>query len=173
MKIAIIDKDGTLTETVSGATFVQSPTDQKLIDGVQPALAKLLSEGYTLAIASNQAGVEAGHKTLEDAIAEMQYAMKLINIQYHGLFCPDMAGNECYIVSDFSAPPLHKVERYKHLIGQFRKPNAGMLLALRQLFEIDGDGCECIMIGDSEKYDKGAADAAQIPFIHAKDWWIR
>lgn len=110
------------------------------------------------------------YKTLGIAIAEMQYAMKLIGIQYHGLFCPDMQGNECYMTSDFAAPPLHKVDRYKHLIGSFRKPSGGMLLALKQHFETHLDDVDrLLMIGDRSE-DLGSAQAAGFDFVWAEDW---
>lgn len=178
MKLAIIDKDGTLTETVSGATFVQSPTDQKLIAGVQQAIAKLVAEGYTLAIASNQGGVAAGHKTLEDAIAEMRYAMELTGIQV-AYFCPDFKGHQCYKVTPsfcegFNDEPIESesADRYTILLpttsfGSYRKPDSGMLKRAIH----DHDSLKAIMIGDRPE-DEQAAHNAKIDFIHAKDWWI-
>ncbi len=179
MKLAIIDKGGTLTETVSGATFVQSPTDQKLIAGVEQAIAKLISEGYTLAIASNQGEVAAGHKSLQDAIAEMRYAMQLTGID-QAYFCPDMEGFECYSLDKYRDIPITTSlngGNYEHLIGKYRKPDSGMLeLAISRLYNsqriwerqpIE----ETIFIGDRPE-DEQAAHNAQIPFIHAKDWWI-
>ena len=58
MKLAVIDKDGTLTTSVSGAKFPQSPTDQKLLPGVKEAIDRLRADGWTLAIASNQGGCD-------------------------------------------------------------------------------------------------------------------
>lgn len=56
--LVVIDKDGTLVEPESGATFPQSPTDQKLMQGVPEALAMLKGDRYSLAIASNQGGCD-------------------------------------------------------------------------------------------------------------------
>ena len=162
IKLAIIDKDGTLTETVSGATFVQSPTDQKLIDGVQQAIAKLVSEGYTLAIASNQGGVAAGHKSLEDAIAEMRYAMELTGIT-KACFCPNFNGDHMIYLHDEEEWGID-IEAVS--APSFRKPDAGMLLWLADGYS------EAIMIGDRPE-DEQSANNANIPFIHAKDWWIK
>jgi histidinol phosphatase-like enzyme len=58
MKLAVIDKDGTLTTPISGATFPQSPTDQQLLPGVTEAIDRLRRDGWTLAIASNQGGCD-------------------------------------------------------------------------------------------------------------------
>lgn len=57
MKLAIFDKDGTLTTTVSGETFVQHPKDQKLLPGVAKGLKAMADDGWHFAIASNQGGV--------------------------------------------------------------------------------------------------------------------
>lgn len=170
MKLAILDKDGTLTETVSGATFVQSPTDQKLIAGVQEAIAKLASQGYTLAIASNQGGVAAGHKTLEDAIAEMRYAMQLteINLAAIAHTYENQGYGECVLIK----PESH--EELTHGLFKFRKPDMGMIDLL--CTEVTNTTLwrgqiKPIFIGDRPE-DEQAAHNAQIPFIHAKDWWI-
>ncbi len=162
IKLAILDKDGTLTETISGERFVQSPTDQKLISGVEQAIAKLIAEGYTLAIASNQGGVGAGHKSLEDAIAEMRYAMQLTGISI-AFFCPNFQGDTCWKIT-----PETKFEyNTGGFDGQsYRKPDGGMLLLASD------SASEAIMIGDRRE-DEQAAHNAQIPFIHAKDWWIK
>jgi D-glycero-D-manno-heptose 1,7-bisphosphate phosphatase len=55
-KLIVFDKDGTLTEPISGNTFVQHPEDQRLRPGVARKLAQLRSEGAMMAIASNQGG---------------------------------------------------------------------------------------------------------------------
>jgi len=73
MKLAILDKDGTIVQPKSGNKFVQNPTDQILIDGVVDGCKRLIDAGYVLAIASNQGGVSAGFKTLDQASSEMSY----------------------------------------------------------------------------------------------------
>lgn len=60
MKLAVLDKDGTLTTSKSGNKFARNPTDQVLIEGVVEGCQSLIDAGYTLAIASNQGGVAAG-----------------------------------------------------------------------------------------------------------------
>lgn len=65
MKLAILDKDGTLVLPKSGNTFVQNPTDQILMFGAIEGCQRLIDAGYVLAIASNQGGVASNHKTLD------------------------------------------------------------------------------------------------------------
>lgn len=166
VKLAILDKDGTLTRPVSGARFVQSPEDQELLPGAKEAIASLRASGCALAIASNQGGVAAGHKTLEEAISEMRFAMELTGIS-HGYLCPDFEGKQCYSVSATSYYAIHENGYGASLVGTFRKPGGGMLTALRELAGVRPEGC--IMIGDRPE-DEGAAEAAGMPFLGADVW---
>ena len=55
-KLAVFDKDHTLVKPKSGGTFVKAPEDQELLPGVAEKLEELRSDGWCLAIASNQGG---------------------------------------------------------------------------------------------------------------------
>jgi D-glycero-D-manno-heptose 1,7-bisphosphate phosphatase len=179
MKLAILDKDGTLTQPKSGSKFVQSPDDQELMPGVKKAIAALVADGYRLVIASNQGGIEAGHKSLDDAIAEMRYCMELLPEIDSACFCPDFAGKECWLVNEVRAFSVletwKKYQKFDELKNSFRKPNPGMLyLAQFHYFWHPVDGCKldpasCLMIGDRPE-DEQAAEGAGIPFIHADVW---
>lgn len=57
-KLLALDKDGTITTTVSGETFVRSPDDQKLIPGIADRISEYIAEGWSIAIVSNQGGCE-------------------------------------------------------------------------------------------------------------------
>ena len=167
MKLLVLDKDGTLTRTKSGHTFIQHPEDQVLIDGVAEAIAAYAADGWTIAIASNQGGVAAGFKTLEQAITEMRYAMELAGIDT-AYFCPD------------SGDTLQIVEKHCDGIGwgklfsPFRKPSAGML----QVAESRLSSCcdlhedlitKRLMIGDRDE-DFGAAVNAGFGYMHVSAW---
>jgi D-glycero-D-manno-heptose 1,7-bisphosphate phosphatase len=173
-KLVILDKDGTLVAPVSASKFVQDPFDQTLLPGVRDRINELMQIGATLVIASNQGGVAAGYKSLESAIAEMHFAMKLISDAYGnfairtGYFCPDFDGKTCYGVppvvtdgdrnSDFYG--ILKVEA-----GGYRKPDAGMLLLAMEQYSCS----DAIMIGDRPE-DADAASAAGIQFLDADHW---
>ncbi|MEH2034024.1 MAG: hypothetical protein V7K67_31200 [Nostoc sp.] len=84
MKILFCDIDGTLTETISGHTFKQSPTDVKIIVGADKAIAHFADLGWLIVGVSNQGGCDTINrdtgkplKSFEDAIAEMQFTLKL------------------------------------------------------------------------------------------------
>lgn len=167
--LVIFDKDGTLTTPASGATFVQSPTDQILLSGVVDRLAELEAMGATIAIASNQAGVAAGHKTLVSAANEMAYCMNLIGIKYLAYFCPDFEGKECYHVAiephGYSAHAIHNNANAQHLVGSFRKPQAGMLQFVMQW----GGFKDVVFVGDRPE-DREAAQSAGVAFVDAEAW---
>lgn len=190
MKLAVLDKDGTLTTPKSGNTFVQNPTDQILMVGVVEGCQRLIDAGYILAIASNQGGVEGGHKTLEDAIKEMHYCVYLLE-KFHiniktGVLCPDFKGNQCIVVNNDTSFDYisDSIVGYKHedLIGFFRKPQPGMLKAIASFHEMPKAKTRnsnpfktelkiehCWMIGDREE-DRLAAEAAGFNFLDADEW---
>lgn len=172
--LIFLDKDGTLVEPASGSQFIKNPTDQKLLPSVAGRIAELKAMGATLVIASNQGGVAAGHKSLEAAISEMQFCLKLLPDVEYAFFCPDFEGTQCFYVhqSNVDASPklvgweAHKAVASMDLIGTFRKPQPGMLQAAQRLYPMLAAEA---MIGDSAD-DRNAAAAADIAFIDAEAW---
>jgi D-glycero-D-manno-heptose 1,7-bisphosphate phosphatase len=183
--LIILDKDDTLVQSVSGAKFVQEPTDQKLMPGVAERIAELRAmDGAVLVIASNQGGVAAGHKSLQDTIAEMRYCLDLLPQVDTAFFSHTYEGNDFYAVGpegsknhthlgigDYlaSRPTLDDYSGIELVAlrdtGFFRKPNPGMLLFAIKFFTAENS----IMIGDRPEDEKAAA-AAGIPFIDAQAW---
>jgi D-glycero-D-manno-heptose 1,7-bisphosphate phosphatase len=76
--ILFCDVDGTLTATVSHATFKSNPRDVFVLPGVENALAHYAQEGYLMIGISREGGVGAGHKKLEAAFEEKQYTCLLL-----------------------------------------------------------------------------------------------
>lgn len=96
--LVILDKDGTLVEPASGKEFVQSPGDQRLLPGVAERIAELKAMGAKVAIASNQGGVAAGHKSAGDAVSEMQFCQQITGIEY-AVACTDW-GHSITVIGD-------------------------------------------------------------------------
>jgi D-glycero-D-manno-heptose 1,7-bisphosphate phosphatase len=166
--LVILDKDGTLTESASGNTFVQSPTDQQLLPGVAERIVELNAKGVRLVIASNQGGVASGHKTLKQAAEEMKFCLTLLPEIDSAFFCPDFDGKLCYSIGKKSFRLiLHNDAAYSTLRGTYRKPKPGMLhLAIDCLGESKKDA---VMIGDRPE-DAQAAVSAGITFVDAEAW---
>lgn len=183
MRLLLLDKDGTLTRPRSGQKFVQHPEDQELIPGVAQALDRWRADGWLPVIISNQGGVFARHKTLEDAIAEMKFACELTGIQ-EALFCPcdpnspgdhfvrlalNKPGQNWYC-GEWDAARLVQLDRWKFEPGElagFRKPNPGMLIAACALQATQP--IAVVMVGDRPE-DKDAAHAAGNSFMWNDEW---
>lgn len=159
--ILFCDIDGTLTETISGETFKRHPHDVKIISGADNAIADFVKSGYKCVGVSNQGGVGAGHKSLEDAIAEMKYTQELFPDLEKILFCPDFEGRIVYqvcvgIVSTNGG-------------SNFRKPGAGMIEFVLKHQPIKIDKQACLMVGDRPE-DERCAFNAGVNFITADVW---
>jgi D-glycero-D-manno-heptose 1,7-bisphosphate phosphatase len=187
--LIVFDKDGTLTTSKSGHRFVQHPEDQILLPNVLNHLKDLRNKGYIFAVASNQYGVGAGFKTLDSAIQEMMFLIKMleaeeINIRRF-LICPDIQGKDCLLVNsggyislmndaydilvDERKPEKIDLELLK-LQGKFRKPNPGMLKAIPILDQNQYIYTKKIMVGDMRS-DRQAADNAEFDqYLDAVDW---
>jgi D-glycero-D-manno-heptose 1,7-bisphosphate phosphatase len=163
-KIVFCDIDGTLTDTVSGATFKSNPRDVLVLPGVENALAHCAKEGYLMLGISNEGGVGAGHKKLEAAFEEKQYTCLLLPQLKAIYFCPDFAG-QVLCRADRDTAIEVKVESNKY--SSFRKPGAGMIEYCLSLY--GGDVSKCCMVGDRPE-DEKAAVAAGINFIAADVW---
>ncbi|ACC81182.1 HAD hydrolase-like protein [Nostoc punctiforme] len=175
MNILFVDIDGTLTETISGHTFKQSPTDVKIIDGADKAIAHFAALGWLIVGISNQGGCAAinpetgkPRKTIEGTIAEMQFTLELLPQLTAIYFCPDFEGNDCWKVSQFDA--YETSDREMQLIGEFRKPNAGMLKLVKLFVEDGGEDVEeMVMVGDRPE-DLECASAMECKFMWAENW---
>jgi histidinol phosphatase-like enzyme len=65
-KLAVFG-DWTLVKPKSGGTFTRSPDDQELLPGVGKKLEQMRSEGWVLAIASNQGGCDSQFVAAKEA----------------------------------------------------------------------------------------------------------
>lgn len=163
-KVLFLDLDGTVRRSKSGATFINDPYDQEMIPGVENAIARYTD--YKIIGVTNQGGVKAGFKSLEDCFTEQKITLDLIPRMLMIFFCTD-GGETFYRLSKFArevgqSPLLSN--RWEDF-GNFRKPNPGMLNFGISLYP----GHEYLMVGDREE-DRQAAVAANVNFIDAKEW---
>jgi D-glycero-D-manno-heptose 1,7-bisphosphate phosphatase len=162
MKLAIFDKDGTLVAPKSSAKFVQHPEDQMLLPGVAEGIAALAADGWAIAIASNQGGVAAGHKSLNDAIAEMQYCLSLLPQIEVAFFCPDFEDNDyVYVHRNGNTKQFDNGGKF----GGMRKPQPGMIRCLDEYMAAS----EILFVGDRPE-DQQAAKSAGVAFQWADEW---
>jgi D-glycero-D-manno-heptose 1,7-bisphosphate phosphatase len=166
IKILFIDLDGTIREPASGDEFILHPNDQRLIQGAKEAIAHYALRKWVIIGVTNQGGVAAGHKSLEDAKLEQKITLELVPELQHIYFCPSYEGLECWKVSRKNTLQIKQATTAE--MGSFRKPGAGMLNLALQFYQPD----ECWMIGDREE-DRLAARAAGINFMWADVWRSR
>ncbi|MEG3440181.1 HAD-IIIA family hydrolase [Pannus brasiliensis CCIBt3594] len=169
-KILLLDLDGTIRRTKSGKTFINEPEDQEPIEGSIEALDRYHADGYRMIGITNQGGVAAGQKFLQDAIDEQIRTLELFPQLSYIYFCPDFEGKFCYLVSrENLGRPVH-TEWAAHWSGSFRKPNPGMILAA--LFNIQNGKNpieDCLFVGDRPE-DEAAARNAGVRFQWADRW---
>ena len=158
--LLLLDLDGTIRAPKSGADFMSDPLDQELIPGALESMRDYFALGWKICGISNQAGVDAGHKSINDCIAEQRYTLELSGsymcIIY---FCPDFEGKTCWrIARGFDD---------KYDSADFRKPGAGMLRTALQDFAIDA--LDALYVGDRPEDELAAANAG-IRFLWAHMW---
>lgn len=172
-KLLLVDCDGTVREPASGEKFIQHPLEQRIVFGADRALTHYHKQGWRIIAISNQGGVAAGKKTLEDAIAEQRYTLELFPQITAIYFCPDFEGRHCWLVPrGHDAKPIHIAQWALKFIGTFRKPQPGMLSAA---IKTDGDldrKSEYWYVGDRPE-DEEAAMRAGVNFMPADIWLER
>lgn len=164
--IYLFDLDGTLREPLSGSKFAQHPKDYKVIEGVYEQLDKVAWPEARLWGVSNQGGVAAGHKNLDDCFKEMAYTLQLIPALEGVAFCPDYDGRKLCVLNSRNVYAWNDSSSfYPDLIGSYRKPGTGMLeFVMRSLGSRDA-----VMVGDKPE-DEQAAIAAGVGFVSAESW---
>lgn len=159
-KVLFLDLDGTVRKTKSGVTFINNPYDQELISGVEEVIA--LYYDWTIVGVTNQGGVEARKKTLEDCIKEQVYTMQLLPCVQCVNFCTTFNGNDAYrCYSDGSVIKLPPGRNY-------RKPSPGMVIQFIEDYH-SLPLTDILMVGDRTE-DQDCAKNANIPFLWVEDW---
>ncbi len=124
-KAILLDYDGTLRETKSGAKWPSDPNDVKILPNRQEVLTSWVEKGYMLLGVSNQAGIAKGTPTETEAVSCFYKTNQLLkhNIEY--AWCPH------------KVPPI---------VCFCRKPMPGMAIQFFHKYNLDPR--QCIMVGD-------------------------
>jgi DNA 3'-phosphatase len=135
-KVAFFDADSTLRVSKSGGVTADTPTDVNVLPFAAHEIARLSSEGYVIAVVSNQGGIYAGKQTFADAEGALGFTVKQLE---------RLGGRVQYF--DFAEN-----------LDNFRKPETGMAELLNEKLETKcGEGIDfaaSFMVGDSG-YKKG------------------
>jgi HAD superfamily hydrolase (TIGR01662 family) len=124
-KALLVDFDGCLRITLSGAKFPVRPDDIKILPNREEVLKKFQKAGYLLLGVSNQSGVAKGDLTLQDAQACFDATCKLLNTKIEVAFC------------HHKVPPIS---------CYCRKPMPGLGVQFIEKHKLDPKAC--LMVGD-------------------------
>lgn len=130
VKVAFFDADSTLRVSRSGSPSANTPTDVLVLPMVARRLKELAEEGWLIAVASNQAGVESGYITFEIADSALRYTLRQLRLRRGIVHWYDFAEAR----------------------DGFRKPEAGMARELAKALAAQGleiDWKASMMVGDS------------------------
>ena len=146
-KAIILDYDGTIRKTKSGARYPSKPEDIEILPHRTEVLKKYQEKGYILLGVSNQSFVAKGDFTIDELLECFTYTHELLGIDFEYLYCPHPAFPQiCYC----------------------RKPMPGMGVEFIEKHKLDHS--QCIMVGDM-KVDNTFANRCGFQFVHAEDFF--
>lgn len=157
-KVLFIDLDDTLIHTIKGIGFPQGVYDMVLDFDV---LMSIRSFGVErVFIATNQGGISKGYVDRPNFVAKVQYVCACIRD-----FCKSVKSCEALFCADMET------------CNKFRKPNAGMLEWLHDVYAKDVPKEDCIMVGDASgkpgqysDVDKKTAENYGIDYMDVTDF---
>ncbi len=143
MKLVILDRDGVIN--FDSDQYIKSAAEWLPIPGSMEAIARLNQHGYTVAVATNQAGVARG-----------LFDMKALNGIHQKLHLAAQAAG-AHIDAIFFCP--HAAEEY----CDCRKPRPGMLKAIGRRFDVDLRSVP--MVGDSLRDLQAGFEVGCAPYL--------
>ncbi|QLE46388.1 hypothetical protein FD723_39955 (plasmid) [Nostoc sp. C052] len=160
--LRLLDRDKTLVFNPDGGMVTLEKMMQ--IPGITKKVTQWKADGDLIATISNQAGIVAKHKTIDELFEEAKLLQSCFPIDLQ-LYCPNWEGDECLVYMEQS----QKFRQLKRTADRqsFRKPQAGMIeYAMHDYFSYGYEEVE--MIGNGRE-DYLAALAANIPYRHIHD----
>lgn len=110
----LLDYDGTLRRTRSGAKYPTHPDDVEVLPGRAAVLRRYAAQGYKLLGVSNQSGVAKGELSAEAARACFARTHELLGVELEAAFCPhDPAPIQCYCRKPMPGLAVAFIERHK------------------------------------------------------------
>ncbi len=142
-KLVILDRDGVINH--DSDQYIKSPEEWRPIPRALEAIARLNQHGYTVAVATNQAGIARG-----------LFDMKTLNAIHQKLHTSAQAVG-AHIAAIFFCP--HAAEEY----CDCRKPRPGMLKAIGQRFDVSLRGVP--LVGDSLRDLQAGFEVGCAPYL--------
>ena len=150
--LILYDYNGTLVETLSGATFPRDTSDWKLMPNRAAVCAQWQALGVHTAIVSNQGGVAFGYHNAGDIMWQIEQVARELGL-IGTMVC---LGHPDATVGRYRTPPD----------DDWRKPGPAMLLWLMDVMRVTPE--RTLMVGDRPE-DEEAAKRAGVAFEWARD----
>lgn len=175
-KTLILDMDGTIREPISNSKFINNPKDQRIIESASIAIKYFAQKDYLIIGITNQGGVAAGHKSLNDCIEEQQNTILLCPLILKIYFCPDYEGKKIGCVYsdggnllslDYTSPNPDIPDLPTPKYPSFRKPGSGMIEYILNTHDIDIQNS--IYVGDRQE-DRDCVKDINCSFLWAEQW---
>jgi HAD superfamily hydrolase (TIGR01662 family) len=113
-KALILDYDGTLRRTKSGADYPTESSDIEILPGRSEVLQKYKEAGYRLLGVSNQSGVHKGSLSNGAAKACFEKTNQLLGHEIEYVYCPHQSAPiSCYCRKPMSGHGVMFIEKYK------------------------------------------------------------
>jgi HAD superfamily hydrolase (TIGR01662 family) len=160
----VFDRDQTLVTSTNPNSKFCTGFEFELMPNRWGAIHEL-NKRHRLAIASNQGGVAAGHKTIKHLYLEAGFLNGLIGFPLLQLYCPCLesrAENELVIIDGCG-----HTQHIPSAFHRYRKPRPGMLLKAKEL--IAPEAQFALFVGDRDE-DEDAAARAGWSFCWANDF---
>lgn len=144
----LLDVDGTLRVTRSGAKYPTDPADVELLPNRRAVLERYREEGYALFFISNQSGIASGRTNRQAVEACFDRTVELLGLAVTEVaYCPHQA----FPIACFC-----------------RKPMPGMAVMLMERYELSLD--DLIIVGDM-KSDADLAAGLNARYVDAKEFF--
>lgn len=171
-KILIWDNDGTVTGS-------KNPYDTtRHAKAILPGVENMMRQVDFNFIISGFKSPESEAQNFDPETVAAKFISLMEQLPIHAVtFSPNIGGIACYAIikktnNAFFIKKAHEESRYKSYKGQFKKPDIGMFIVMRDIareeFKQVIDKETSIMIGDTW-HDKVAAENFGIPFINATE----
>ena len=175
-KALFLDLDGTVRRPISDNRFILDPGDQQIICGAFEAARHFYEQKYLIIGVTNQGGVEAGYKSLEDCIQEQAFTLELCPFIHKIYFCPDFEGKQLGLVQGRSgrildlsrqsdSPDIPSFPDSK--LSSFRKPGSGIIEYILETHDIDIQNS--LFVGDRSS-DRECIKDIECGFLWAWQW---
>jgi histidinol phosphatase-like enzyme len=167
-RLLLLDHTALVQHKNGPGIYINNRDDMILVPGILGALEPYVDKGYSVAICSNQGGVEKGHLAFGACQSLFGAMFELSNYWVQAIwFCPLARGSTGSYAIQMTMPyePKTYTKCQKYATTGYRMPQAGMILAAMDWFRVTPE--QTTMVGLQPEAYYAAADAGVKKFVHS------